>query len=66
MNHKAWVAKAAKLPMVLETVDLVLQVGSGRPREHGQNTPKTTKGLAGGSANPLRVLRPRIGGRRCM
>ena len=22
MNHKAWVAKAAKLPMVLETVDL--------------------------------------------
>ena len=22
MNHKAWVAKAAKQPMVLETVDL--------------------------------------------
>src|SRR5438445_393809 len=26
------------------------------PREHGQNTPKTTKGLAGGAANPLIYL----------
>jgi len=26
------------------------------PREHGQNTPKTTKGLAGEAANPLIYL----------
>jgi hypothetical protein len=31
MNYKAWVVKAAKQPMVLETIDLVRRVATALP-----------------------------------